>query len=1188
MSAPFKANTYASININKSDRVNEDNEFLLEDINNTCKTLILLYIYFLPKFPNHGFKVGMTQCKPGETFWSAIKSRINNQEHELALSEDHYQKYGKDREVVYWGVCLDANNESFKDYHVHNSIIREYAGLTEKDQEWFNGLPLEEIIDIFDKCRREGSQKEIYTPRKEQRECIDALTAYFNKYPVGQRFLLNCKMRFGKCFTTYKFCEENNINKILILTFVPAVQQSWAEDLLHIKKKYEYFTDDDLRRSAINSARSKFSNMSLFDETETNYDNFFLSEVKEPFVVFLSLQNYLGKDSTTNKTKEKIKQLQGIDFDLVVFDEYHFGAWNDRTQETILEDFEPDYAKAIKKGAGNQDILKKFQINTKKTICLSGTPFKAIARGEFNQENSFTYSYFDEQKNKYPNHDNDDFSVVNPDYAHFPDMRIFGYNMSRLFKGLEEDVLSNDKLLGKKYFSLNLFFDTTKANNPDLPNVFIYENEIKDWLEIIKGNSPKNGQDFPYSNPHMLKNNKHTLWLMPTMNSCKAMEDLLLKDDYFSCYQIINLSQSEVGSGQKALDYLKIKIKEGENTGKLGSIAITVNKLTTGVTVKPWMSVFVLKDLASPESYFQSIFRIQTPYVVDGKILKKEGYVFDFNIDRAASLMLKFAEQSADRQTTKLQIAKLIVKFMPIYMNGRMDEPISYDVFYTLAQYGDSNGIPLSKRIRDINTTTRMLDEDVVSNMLNDPKVSDVIKRVFAHTKFTKNKTNTKPNKPDDGFDSEARLKGQKDGHSHGLVDFEKYLDWDDEDIQHEFDSTVNNYVTELCPSEYTDSQKKYYYNGFIKGYESGVNAPIKKLQCGKDDGAAYAKDMQNKHSAGFYYEGNNKAIIDNETKKYLNDDTNIPEEYKKFLYKRWYKESFLKTVRNVLKRYEKPEEGQSIEDANNVIQHLISRLFQFLYISVYRETTFNEIFNNANPEVFLEAVGITKEDFETLNQYNVFQEDVLNNYIHEFFVNESLGHKLNQDDEFVKENYRSSFEWFGFSDINSNDVETIDNYVPVDTPLVEILEPRIETQDETEVIKKVTDIDVSQEQVDDLTTNQIKEEELNVVENYESIPKCSTSLNEMEEKVYTAVYIISMLETKIHCHPNIKTIKNYLTGNSSSVFYSDFNGKKYCGSCGFFLSFKIEKAVKTLIEKKVLKVVHGKKEMYYISEKIV
>jgi uncharacterized protein MPN_110 len=772
-----------SPDINQTDEIKYQGKqisFNLDDKNNTDNSLILIYMYLLPKFQTHGIKIGMTKCKIGETFWHAIKSRIHDQQHELALTDDQYQKYGLNREVIYWGICLDAKNDSFKDYEVHNEIKKINAGIAEQEQEWFTKIPADELIINFNSLRHKDENKKIYTPRKEQQECIDAMSNYFNKNPKG-RFLLNCKMRFGKSFTTYKYCEDHNLERILILTFIPAVESSWREDLSHIKKNYRYFTDDNLRRSGF----------------ELNFE-------QEPYVLFLSLQNYLGKEKNSD-VKVKIKQLQDIDWDLVILDEYHFGAWNQKTQGTLKvkeeksEDLEREYQNKLKQG---KDIIKHFNIRTKQTICLSGTPFKAIARGEFTDNSSYTYSYFDEQRNKYPKSEENDFTVINPDYEAFPDMKIFGYNMSRLFGNLTASVFSEDKLLTKKYFSLNKFFETRQENNPNEPCTFIYEEEIKKWLEIIKGRSVF-GDKFPYSNLQMINNNIHTLWLMPTVKSCKAMENLLNEDDYFSRYKIINLSQDEVGSGNDAYEYLMNNITASENTNKLGSIAITVNKLTIGVTVKKWSSVFVLKDLASPEQYFQAIFRIQTPYVENNKIKKKEGYVYDFNIDRASALLLKYAEQSANEQTTKLQIAKLIVKYMPIFINGDMSNPISYKVFYELAQFGDSNGIPLSKKITDTSKTTRMLDEETVAAMLNDKEVSDIIKRVFAHAKFGKTKTKTVPSKPEDGFDSIIAKEGRNKGYELGQQDYKKYVDYDDLQVQAEFEKTLSSYINEYCPKDY-------------------------------------------------------------------------------------------------------------------------------------------------------------------------------------------------------------------------------------------------------------------------------------------------------------------------------------------------------------------------------------------------
>lgn len=991
-----------SSDINPSDTIQYHGQnitFYLDDKNNTDGPLILIYMYLLPKFQTHGIKIGMTKCRIDESFWHAIRSRIQDQRHELALTEEQYQKYGLNREVIYWGICLDAKSDLFKDYVVHGEIKKVNAGIVEKDQEWFTNVPTEELTKIFDSLRHKDENKKIYTPRKEQQECIEAIDNYFRKNPQG-RFLLNCKMRFGKSFTTYKYCEDNELERILILTFIPAVESSWREDLSHIKKNYRYFTDDNLIKN-----------------------NFMLAFIQDPYVLFLSLQNYLGKEKKAD-VKEKILQLQNIEWDLIILDEYHFGAWNQRTQETLKvkeeksEDLDNGYQDLLKKTG---DVIKKFKIKARQTICLSGTPFKALARGEFNDDSSFTYSYFDEQRNKYPRSEEGDFTVINPDYAEFPDMKIFGYNMSKLFSDLTPQIFSEDKLLTKKYFSLNKFFETRQENNPNEPCSFIYEEEIRKWLEIIKGRSTF-GDKFPYSNTQMLDNNVHTLWLMPTVKSCKAMENLLKEDNYFSRYQIINLSQDDVGAGNDAYEYLMNNITASENTNKLGSITITVNKLTIGVTVKKWSSVFVLKDLASPEQYFQAIFRVQTPYTENGKIMKKNGFVYDFNIDRASALLLKYAEQSESEQTSKLQIAKLIVKYMPIFINGDMSNPISDQVFYELAQFGDSSGIPLSRKIVDTSKTTRMLDEETVAAMLNDNEVSNIIKRVFAHAKFGKNKSKTIPAKPEDGFDSKIALEGRNKGYELGQQDYERYVDYDDLQIQLEFENALSNYIKEYCPKEYDDVEVIWYSNGFKKGYEAGVNAPIKKQQCGYDDGVKFVEEVKKKFGNNIQYTSSTKTTIENFVKSYLNDINSIPAKYRGILYKRWYCDSFRRAVKNSLVPIIESRNGETVEDANNVMKHILARLFEFLFISVYRETTFKEIFNNADPIIFLEAVGITKEDFEVLNKYKVFQEDVLNNYIHEFFVNESLGSKLNLEDENIQKQYRNSFDWFGFGIENNED----------------------------------------------------------------------------------------------------------------------------------------------------------------------
>lgn len=51
----------------------------------------------------------------------------------------------------------------------------------------------------------------------------------------------------------------------------------------------------------------------------------------------------------------------------------------------------------------------------------------------------------------------------------------------------------------------------------------------------------------------------------------------------------------------------------------------------------------------------------------------------------------------------------------------------------------------------------------------------------------------------------------------------------------------------------------------------------------------------------------------------------------------------------------------------------------------------------------------------KVLNKYHIFQEDVLNNDIKDFFENEKLGLGIGTSNEFAKKHYRNSFNWFGY-----------------------------------------------------------------------------------------------------------------------------------------------------------------------------
>ena len=199
-------------------------------------------------------------------------------------------------------------------------------------------------------------------------------------------------------------------------------------------------------------------------------------------------------------------------------------------------------------------------------------------------------------------------------------------------------------------FDLNVFFSVVKAEKGESVenSRFTYENEVNKWLQLIRGTYlPSNvdnlrlGQDkrppMPYSDTRLLNVLNHTLWFLPNVASCWAMYNLLMQDNFFRDYKIIVCAGTKAGIGVAALEPVLNALC---NPLETKTITLSCGKLTTGVTVKPWTGVFMLRNLKSPETYFQTAFRVQSPWTItdsrgNQKIMKQECYVFDFALDRA-------------------------------------------------------------------------------------------------------------------------------------------------------------------------------------------------------------------------------------------------------------------------------------------------------------------------------------------------------------------------------------------------------------------------------------------------------------------------------------------------------------------------------------------------------------------------
>ena len=191
-------------------------------------------------------------------------------------------------------------------------------------------------------------------------------------------------MRFGKTFTAYQLAKRMRMKRVLILTFKPAVQTAWREDLMtHVDFEGWQFISRDPANPA-----------------DTINDQYERANQKKPIVCFGSFQDFLGVDKATGGIKARNEWVHAMNWDLVIFDEYHFGAWKDSAKKLFEQD-EDSYEEDLSKyDAGNAYDETWLPITTSYYLYLSGTPFRALNSGEFIEEQIYNWTYSDEQRAK--------------------------------------------------------------------------------------------------------------------------------------------------------------------------------------------------------------------------------------------------------------------------------------------------------------------------------------------------------------------------------------------------------------------------------------------------------------------------------------------------------------------------------------------------------------------------------------------------------------------------------------------------------------------------------------------------------------------------------------------------------------------------------------------------------------------
>lgn len=697
-----------------------------------------IYAYSLDGVASHkGYiKVGYTERD--------VEKRLYEQLHTSAVP---YKVLLKESAMCAEGTC-------FTDHDVHAILRRKgYSQLKEgaDRNEWFKCSVsdiMAAITELRTGIRLDGNRTQTFKMRPEQQYAVMRTIEYYASAKKDEptrapKFLWNAKMRFGKTFASYQLAKKKGFKRILVLTFKPAVESAWSEDLMtHVDfEGWQFVSNKDAHMGNVN-----------IDEQYAKADK------SRPIVVFGSFQDLLGTNENGG-IKAKNEFIHTDNWDLVIFDEYHFGAWRenskklfDNPDEETDADFDMEkYKQDEAENAYNETFLP---ITTSHYLFLSGTPFRALNSGEFIEDQIYNWTYSDEQRAK------ENWLGSDNPYLALPRMVMLTYKIPDSIQHIAKEGEFNE-------FDLNVFFS---AKGKGDESRFVYENEVQKWLDLIRGSylpssvdDLKLGQDkrppMPYSDTRLMNVLSHTMWFMPNVASCYAMANLLAQkqNSFYHDYKIIVSAGTKAGIG---LDALKPVLSAMRDPLATKTITLSCGKLTTGVTIRPWTGIFMLRNLKSPETYFQAAFRVQSPWEVkvdngEREIMKQECYVFDFALDRALRQISDYSCRLDINESNPEKKVAEFINFLPVLAyDGSSMRQISAQDILDIAMAGTSATL-LAKRWESALLVN--VDNDTLTRLMNNKDALDALMNIEGFRSLNSD-IETIINK------SEAVKKAKKDG----------------------------------------------------------------------------------------------------------------------------------------------------------------------------------------------------------------------------------------------------------------------------------------------------------------------------------------------------------------------------------------------------------------------------------------
>lgn len=918
----------------------------------TTKTIYpQIYAYTLPseKEREGWIKIGYTERKN-------VDERIREQTKTAAINLEY---------LKLWSEPAKFNNseEWFKDKTFH-SYLRTYKKIEQRpNTEWFfyNGNPEKSHNDLEDFQNNkydQVQQKLPYKLRPEQNEAVIKTVNYINKNSGGE-FLWNAKPRFGKTLTTYDLVRKINAEKVLIVTNRPAIANSWFDDFekfIAWQTNYAFVSTSDSLKDRPVMSREEYKK------------NLYNGGEKDKIISFISLQDLKGS-IYFGGTHIKLEWVKDLEWDLLVIDESHEG----------VDTFKTDIA------------FEK--IKRKVTLHLSGTPFKAIASGKFNENQIFNWTYENEQESKL---EWDNKEENNP-YEDMPKLNMFSYQMSEM---ITDEVNKGARIDGKNIdyaFDLNEFFETNDTGR------FVHEEDIVKWLDSLTQN-----EKYPFSTKKLRDELKHTFWLLDRVASAKAMEKLLKSHPVFENYKIIlaagngRVDEDDQTVNYKSLDKVKKAISENEKT-----ITLSVGQLTTGVTIPEWTAVMMLSNIKSPSLYMQAAFRAQNPweYKSNNNVYKKENaYVFDFAPDRTLVIYDEFANNLANKTSSrggttserKDNIRKLL-NFFPVIAEDSNGKMVELDVNQVLS-------IPKAIKAQEVvkrGFMSNFLFQNV-SGIFSSPEAREILEQLNpvdsgkSKSRDTSNPIDTKDVKLDETGEVEVSneiIINQSKAHfGQKLYDnmqntVDEILQQNDPDISSIIAKTFKDNIQDVVGNIAKE-------NGLTKKLVGKVvdqNSKIieREIEVVKKNTSIRENEVKADFERKVAESNNDASVIADAKKLYERQKKEIDDTFKAEIsetVKNKTKELVEQSTETILKKAEEKKKTTVEDDVRARLRGFARTIPSFLMAYGSPTTSLNTFDKSISASVFKEVTGITLEQFRLLrDSYNFFDSIVFDESIKEF-----------------------------------------------------------------------------------------------------------------------------------------------------------------------------------------------------------